>query len=74
MSQYELVRAKQLAETIRMTIEQSQFVQLPERHLTMSFGLTELSTLDNVESMVKRADQALYLAKSQGRNQVVVHQ
>ncbi|PWY29804.1 GGDEF domain-containing protein [Vibrio vulnificus] len=74
LSQYELVRAKQLAETIRMTIEQSQFVQLPERHLTMSFGLTELSTLDNVESMVKRADQALYLAKSQGRNQVVVHQ
>lgn len=40
--------------------------------VTMSFGLTAVKPDDTVESLVKRADEALYQAKHGGRNQVVV--
>jgi diguanylate cyclase len=37
---------------------------------TVSAGLTDASAPDSAETIVQRADQALYLAKSAGRNQV----
>jgi diguanylate cyclase (GGDEF)-like protein len=39
--------------------------------VTVSLGVTEVSRDDDVNSFFERADRALYLAKSQGRNQVV---
>lgn len=36
--------------------------------ITLSVGLTEFKTNDNLESAFERADQALYSAKSSGRN------
>lgn len=39
--------------------------------LTISIGVTELTDGDNLDLLVKRADEALYLAKHRGRNRVV---
>ena len=39
--------------------------------LTASFGVTEIRADDNTVSLFKRADEALQLAKQQGRNRVV---
>ena len=40
-------------------------------HLTISLGVAQACGDGNVEQLLKRADKALYRAKSQGRNQVV---
>ncbi len=57
------------AEWIRAQIEQLK----PDGYrVTASFGVTELKSVgDNLEQMIKRADQALYQAKETGRNKVV---
>jgi len=41
-------------------------------YITASFGLTEYREGDNMESMFKRCDDALYIAKANGRNRVEV--
>lgn len=38
----------------------------------LSIGITPITASDNVESWIKRADSALYLAKERGRAQVVL--
>jgi diguanylate cyclase (GGDEF)-like protein len=43
-----------------------------EKPLTMSFGVAELAPDEALESLRKRADEALYRAKGGGRNSVVV--
>ena len=44
---------------------------LPQK-VTMSLGVTDFTTSDTADSAIKRADEAMYLAKKQGRNKVVV--
>ena len=46
--------------------DQGQFLQF-----TASCGLAEFSGNESVESLIKRADEALYEAKKQGKNRVV---
>ncbi len=43
-----------------------------EFHLTVSFGLTLLDPDATVEEAIERADKALYVAKSSGRNRAVL--
>ncbi|MCC6345905.1 MAG: diguanylate cyclase, partial [Nitrospirales bacterium] len=38
--------------------------------ITVSIGVTELEEGDSMDSLVRRADSALYLAKRRGRNRV----
>jgi diguanylate cyclase len=38
--------------------------------MTTSFGVAQARAGDSVESLTSRADQAMYLAKKGGRNQV----
>ncbi|WP_310438911.1 ABC transporter substrate-binding protein [Sulfuricurvum sp.] len=60
--------AKQLAEKIKSIIEECDF---PHIHtLTCSFGVSEGREGDRIESIVGRADKALYRAKEEGRNRV----
>ena len=59
------------AEQLRRALGEMIHTQLGSKNVTASFGVTELQKNDTPELILKRADQALYLAKEQGRNQVV---
>jgi diguanylate cyclase (GGDEF)-like protein len=60
--------AKQLAESLRVTIENNLFKN--SLKVTCSFGVAEFSSDDNEKSFLKRVDEALYRAKDNGRNRV----
>ncbi len=64
---------RKVAERIRKEIESTVFSY---RHanfsVAMTFGLSAYQGVDdNVEECIKRADQALYIGKSQGKNRVI---
>ncbi|GKS94437.1 diguanylate cyclase [Acidovorax sp. SUPP2825] len=60
-----------VAEKIRVAVSQSHFPAVGQ--LTVSLGMSFCSLKDTSETdIVQRADQALYQAKQQGRNQLVV--
>ncbi len=63
-------QAKVLAEKIRKLIAHHHFKYVD--HVTVSLGVTEFLPTDTKESFIKRADEALYLAKRKGRNRVEV--
>jgi diguanylate cyclase (GGDEF)-like protein len=67
--------ALQIAERIRLKIAQEQFTW--EHHstvVTVSIGVVMLSPeIDQVETLVTRADQAMYYAKRRGRNRVELY-
>jgi two-component system cell cycle response regulator len=67
-------RAGQVAERLRATIAADPFV-LPGRspiRVTASLGLASLNgAADTTEALFKRADEALYSAKREGRNRVM---
>lgn len=60
-----------LAEKIRIAIENFQFEQVG--HKTISLGVATFNESDDVKSLIKKADTALYQAKNSGRNKSVVH-
>jgi diguanylate cyclase (GGDEF)-like protein len=41
--------------------------------ITVSFGVTQFREDDTEDSFIKRADDAMYLAKKKGRNRVEVN-
>lgn len=65
--------ARSVAERLQQALADTPFVWEGERWpLTASFGVaTVASGLDSAESLLQRADQAVYRAKEAGRNQVV---
>jgi len=63
--------ATQRAEEIRKRLTQIQQPKMDGRAATVSFGVTEIQPGDTPETMLRRADRALLMAKSRGRNQVV---
>jgi len=66
-----LVDAAHRAERIRRNLSETTHAQLGNHRLTASFGVTQLQSGDSPETMLRRADRALLMAKEQGRNQVV---
>lgn len=58
------------AERIRSAIEQ-QVTVIKDRTITISMGVSEVTKDDGPDSLFRRADDNLYKAKEQGRNQVV---
>jgi len=61
--------ASSVMERLRERIEQAD---IPHTKVTRSIGLASSLDLHDEEALYKRADRGLYMAKSNGRNQVVV--
>jgi len=59
------------AERIRKAIEKSEFPEIG-RKVTASLGATVFAPTDTEDSLIQRADAALYEAKAAGRNWVVL--
>lgn len=60
--------AEKVAENVRRAVEEGQYgLPVP---VTVSVGIAGFRENDTTETLVKRADEALYGAKSGGRNQV----
>jgi diguanylate cyclase (GGDEF)-like protein len=66
----EVESAQVLAERIRKAAERYQFDYAGV--ITVSFGVTRFREDDTEDSFIKRADDAMYLAKKKGRNRVEV--
>jgi two-component system cell cycle response regulator len=63
-----LSTVKELAERLRLKVEKHDFKI--GQTVTCSFGVTEVKTGDTSQSIIYRADTALYEAKETGRNKV----
>ena len=57
-----------LAEKIRMAVETYSYPAVGK--ITISAGVAELSGEETGAALIKKADEALYLAKNRGRNRV----
>ncbi|GAB3248301.1 GGDEF domain-containing protein [Kineosporia babensis] len=64
-------RAHQIVEQLRRTVQQHDWSYvIPGREITLSAGLATQAPGDTYETLLARADQHLYNAKSSGRNRV----
>ena len=68
LSDLSLEKATEIAEFIRIKIENHKFVD--DLKVTCSFGVSQFHNSDTQESLIQRADKALYYAKENGRNRV----
>ncbi|PPD50764.1 MAG: GGDEF domain-containing protein [Methylobacter sp.] len=70
-------KAIEISENIRSSMESSRLKRKdnnqPLHKITLSIGIAQLQAGDDPESLVIRADSALYQAKETGRNKVVHH-
>ncbi|WP_170285831.1 sensor domain-containing diguanylate cyclase [Propionivibrio limicola] len=77
LPQTPLLQSFEVAERLRRTVE---CCEIPREHglpvkITVSIGITELDDAsDNIDTLLARADKALYDAKHQGRNQVCAYE
>ena len=61
-------KALELANRIREFIQENSLMK--EHGVTISIGISKINTSDNFTQLIKRADDALYRAKENGRNRV----
>jgi diguanylate cyclase (GGDEF)-like protein len=66
-----LENAAELAEKLRQRIKDTNFIPDDPFPITASFGVATSQGGQNFEDVFRQADEALYLAKSRGRNCVV---
>ncbi len=75
MPEIEIHNAVKVAERLRKTIEDHRFSikeKHPEVEVTVSLGVAGITGKDDVdpEELIKKADEAMYLSKKNGRNRV----
>jgi diguanylate cyclase (GGDEF)-like protein/PAS domain S-box-containing protein len=68
--QTDLKRALALSERIRRVTADNKFEKTGK--VTLSFGLTEFQKSDSMDTFIKRADEAMYQAKNNGRNRIEI--
>jgi diguanylate cyclase (GGDEF)-like protein len=69
-----LEEACRMAERVRASVEKMSIAALPGLSTTVSIGVAQFRPGETIAQTVARADEALYLAKSGGRNCVVNYQ
>lgn len=63
----------EFAEEIRKAVEKHDFAEVDGLKITISIGLSSaFDKQDDMQTVIKRADQAMYKAKSSGRNNSVI--
>ena len=63
-----------VSEKLRKVIEETPLVFKNKRiKFTVSIGLTEFSIGSNIDTLIERADFALYKAKNNGKNKVEIN-
>jgi diguanylate cyclase (GGDEF)-like protein len=68
-----LLPAAEVCERLRRRVEQHDWrAVLAEGGVTISIGMTTVTDTDDTASLLRRADKALYRAKHEGRNRLVV--
>ncbi len=60
--------ATECAERVRRAVEEGDIT--PDGHLTVSVGVAVYEQKDTAVSIIRRADQGLYIAKAEGKNRV----
>lgn len=63
-----------VSEKVRKVVENTELYHIGSEqhvHITVSIGVTLWHPADTPESMIQRADNALYQAKGKGRNQII---
>ncbi len=76
MENCDMENAFQRVERIRLSVENFKMpTPAGELTITLTAGVSNITKRDNsVDDVFKRADEALYLGKKKGRNQVVLAQ
>ncbi len=64
--------AQNVAEKIRLSIDNTCLIATKSYHITASFGVTIFNKEDDKLTFIKRVDEALYDAKDKGRNIVCI--
>ncbi|WP_245257280.1 GGDEF domain-containing protein, partial [Pseudochrobactrum sp. AO18b] len=73
LSNTDMAEAQNIAEQLRKSVEAINFTPLPDQPypLTISIGIALSSGIVTTAQLIRMADQSLYQAKANGRNQVV---
>ena len=70
----DLTMARRLSERIRMAVQQQDLpAEVARKEVTVSIGLTAMEDGDEPDTILNRADDALYRAKNAGRNCTFCH-
>jgi len=66
--------AKTVAQRIRSSLEAENFTPTPDQpaKITISIGVTQYFPKEELSAFIRRADQAMYFSKQNGRNRVTV--
>jgi diguanylate cyclase (GGDEF)-like protein len=67
-----LIDARAVAEELRVQVENARFDDLPNLKVTISLGLGAIDGVEPFHMLFRRVDVALYQAKAQGRNRVIL--
>ena len=68
LPQTSYIQAKELAERLRHGVSSYMFKTIG--HKTASFGVAEIEEKDTINSLIEKADKALYISKEVGKNRV----
>jgi len=64
-----LLQATEISEKLRVVISDHSFEKIG--HLSCSFGVASYKEGDDLDSVIRRADERLYFAKRSGKNKVI---